>query len=101
MEGTILLTCGTSDLLQVEGLLVKRPSFWTRKVHIVRDYARIAGARVPVATGVDRRRALRRRVDVLDVLRVRDDQRRGGDADRRRSGAALHASGGPLASSLL
>jgi hypothetical protein len=51
MEGTILLTCGTSDLLQVEGLLVKRPSFWTRKVHIVRDYARIAGARVPVATG--------------------------------------------------
>ena len=51
MDGTILLTCGTSDLLQVEGLLVKRPSFWTRKVHIVRDYVRIGGARVPIATG--------------------------------------------------
>lgn len=51
MDGSILLTCGDADLLRMEGLLVKRPSFWTRKVHIVRDYVRIAGARVPIATG--------------------------------------------------
>jgi len=51
MDGSILLSCGDADLLRMEGLLVKRPSFWTRKVHIVRDYARIAGARVPITTG--------------------------------------------------
>jgi hypothetical protein len=37
------------DLLQVDGRLVKRPSFWTRQVQVVRRWARIAGVRVPVA----------------------------------------------------
>jgi hypothetical protein len=32
-------------------VLVKRPSFWTRRVQIVRDYGRIGGVRVPLATG--------------------------------------------------
>ena len=27
---------------------MKRPSFWTRRVDIVRHYARLAGVRVPV-----------------------------------------------------
>lgn len=50
MEGSILLTVEASDLVQMEGLLVKRPSFWTRKVKIIRRYGRIAGARVPIET---------------------------------------------------
>jgi hypothetical protein len=51
MEGSILLTSQAADLVRLEGLLVKRPSFWTRKVLIVRDYARINGVRVPIAMG--------------------------------------------------
>ena len=51
MEGSILLTNEAADLVRMEGLLVKRPSFWTRKVLIVRDYARIDGVRVPIAMG--------------------------------------------------
>jgi hypothetical protein len=51
MEGSILLTSEAADLVQMQGLLVKRPSFWTRKVLIVRDYARINGVRVPIAMG--------------------------------------------------
>ena len=51
MEGSILLTNGAADLVQMQGLLVKRPSFWTRKVLIVRDYTRINGVRVPIAMG--------------------------------------------------
>ena len=51
VDGSILLTCAASDLVRMEGLLVKRPSFWTRKVRIVRDYGRIAGVRVPLTTG--------------------------------------------------
>jgi hypothetical protein len=51
VEGSILLTNEDADLVRMEGLLVKRPSFWTRKVTIVRDYARIEGVRVPVAMG--------------------------------------------------
>ena len=49
MEGSILLTNEAADLVQMQGLLVKRPSFWTRKVLIVRNYGRINGVRVPIA----------------------------------------------------
>jgi hypothetical protein len=50
MDGSMYLSCDEADLLRVEGMLVKRPSFWTRKVHIDRLYTRIGGARVPIAT---------------------------------------------------
>ena len=50
MDGSILLTADTADLVLMEGMLVKRPSFWTRKVRIVRRYGRIGGARVPLET---------------------------------------------------
>ena len=78
VEGSILLTNEAADLVRMEGLLVKRPSFWTRKVLIVRDYGRIGGVRVPDRDGVDCRHPLCRAVDVLDELRVRIDQRRAG-----------------------
>jgi hypothetical protein len=49
IDGSIFLQAGDGDLLKIEGTLVKRPSFWTRRVEIERKYARIAGARVPVS----------------------------------------------------
>jgi hypothetical protein len=49
VDGTILVTEDGADLVRVEGLLVKRPSVWTRRVEIQRHYARIAGVRVPVS----------------------------------------------------
>jgi hypothetical protein len=49
IQGKILLTREEAELVQVEGLLVKRPSFWTRKVEVVRRYAQIGGVHVPVA----------------------------------------------------
>jgi hypothetical protein len=49
IDGSIMLDADDGDLMKIEGTLVKRPSFWTRKVQIRREYARIAGARVPVS----------------------------------------------------
>jgi hypothetical protein len=48
LEGAMFLRADTGDLVRVEGRLVKRPSFWTRRVDIVRHYARLAGVRVPI-----------------------------------------------------
>lgn len=47
LNGSLLLT-RDGDLVSVEGHLVKRPSFWTRKVWVTRDYGRVAGVRVPL-----------------------------------------------------
>lgn len=47
LKGALLMS-PEGELLRVEGELVKRPSFWTRSVHIVRSYARVDGTHVPV-----------------------------------------------------
>jgi hypothetical protein len=49
VNGSIFLRPHDGDLVRVEGTLSRTPSFWTRKVEIVRRYDRIAGVRVPVA----------------------------------------------------
>ena len=49
VRGSILVTPEDADLVRIEGLLVKRPSFWTRRVEVVRRYLRLGGVRVPVA----------------------------------------------------
>ena len=49
IEGCILLTEADGDLARVEGFLIKRPSFWTREVQVVRKYQRIDGIRVPIS----------------------------------------------------
>lgn len=49
IDGSIVLDVDDGDLMKIEGRLVKRPSFWTRRVEIERQYARIGGARVPVS----------------------------------------------------
>ncbi len=48
VKGT-LVTAPDGEILRIEGELVKRPSFWTRSVRIVRQYDRIDGAHVPVS----------------------------------------------------
>jgi hypothetical protein len=37
------------DLARIEGRLSKTPSFWTRRVDVVRRYERLGGVRVPVS----------------------------------------------------
>jgi len=48
IRGRILLAPSDGDLVRLEGTLVKRPSFWTRRVEVTRHYERIQGVRVPV-----------------------------------------------------
>jgi hypothetical protein len=49
IDGSLFLKPDNSELVRVEGALAARPSFWTRKVHIVREYAEIDGVHVPVS----------------------------------------------------
>ena len=49
VNGSIFLRPEDGDLVRIEGALSRTPSFWTRKVEIVRRYDRIGGVRVPVA----------------------------------------------------
>jgi hypothetical protein len=48
VDGAVFVTEDDADLVRVEGRLAKNPSFWTRRVDVVRSYERIAGMRVPV-----------------------------------------------------
>jgi hypothetical protein len=48
LEGSIFLRPEDGELMRIEGRLSKAPSFWTRRVEIVRWYQRFAGARMPV-----------------------------------------------------
>ena len=48
IAGDAFVRRGDADLVSVEGILSKRPSFWMRRVEVTRRYARIDGVRVPV-----------------------------------------------------
>src|SRR5262245_31703126 len=48
VEGHVYVTDTDADLVRIEGRLIKNPSFWTRRVDVVRHYGRIAGVRVPL-----------------------------------------------------
>lgn len=48
IDGAVYITDTDADLVRVEGRLAKSPSFWTRRVDIVKQYTRIGGLRVPV-----------------------------------------------------
>jgi hypothetical protein len=48
IDGAVYVTDTDADLVRVEGELAKNPSFWTRHVQVVKQYARISGLRVPV-----------------------------------------------------
>jgi hypothetical protein len=49
LNGAMFLSPESGDLVRVEGRLARNPSFWVRRVDIVRTYERIEGALVPVA----------------------------------------------------
>jgi hypothetical protein len=49
VNGSIYLDPDDGDLVRVEGRLIKPPSFWTRRVDVVRWYRRFAGTRLPIA----------------------------------------------------
>jgi hypothetical protein len=49
VDGSIFLNPDDGDLVRLEGRLSKTPSFWTRRVEIVRWFRRFAGFRMPVA----------------------------------------------------
>jgi hypothetical protein len=49
IDGSMFLRNESAELVRLEGEPSRRPSFWTRRVHIVREYARIEGVHVPVA----------------------------------------------------
>jgi hypothetical protein len=49
VDGLIFLRPDDGELMRLEGELAKTPSFWTRRVHIVRRYQRFLGIRMPVA----------------------------------------------------
>ena len=48
VEGAIFVQPSDGELSRIEGKLSKTPSFWTRRVDVVRRYERMAGVRVPV-----------------------------------------------------
>ena len=49
LTGALFLRPGDGELVKVEGRLAKNPSFWVKHVDIVRTYARIGGAVLPVS----------------------------------------------------
>jgi hypothetical protein len=49
IDGIIFLRPDDGELMRLEGELAKAPSFWTRRVQIVRRYQRFLGIRMPVA----------------------------------------------------
>ncbi len=49
VDGALFIEAESSDLVRVEGELSKRPSFWTRRVRVVREYERLEGVHVPVS----------------------------------------------------
>jgi hypothetical protein len=49
VDGALVIESESADLVRVEGDLSQRPSFWTRRVHVVREYDRVGGVHVPVS----------------------------------------------------
>lgn len=49
IDGRIVMDA-QGELLRVEGILAKNPSFWTTRVNVTRHYTRVDGVRVPIAT---------------------------------------------------
>jgi hypothetical protein len=48
VDGWLFVRQEDGDLVRIEGQLSKNPSFWTRRVEIVRRYGRVADAHVPL-----------------------------------------------------
>ena len=49
VNGSIFLRPEDGELVRIEGSPARSPSFWTRRIQVIRHYARIAGVHLPVA----------------------------------------------------
>ena len=49
VDGRIVLSEDGRDVVRVEGILAKNPSFWTNNVNVTRHYTKLDGVRVPIA----------------------------------------------------
>ncbi len=49
VDGSIYVNALDGDLVRIEGRLSKTPSFWTRRVEVIRCYQRINGVHMPVS----------------------------------------------------
>ena len=49
INGHLVVESDSADLVRVDGELSKRPSFWTRRVHVTREYDRVGGVHVPIS----------------------------------------------------
>ena len=49
VNGALVIESDSADLVRVEGELSQRPSIWTRRVHVVREYDRVGGVHVPIS----------------------------------------------------
>lgn len=49
VDGSIFLRPSDGALMRIEGALAKSPSFWTRRIMLVRHYGTINGVQLPVA----------------------------------------------------
>jgi len=49
VDGSIYVNVDDGDIVRIEGRLSKSPSFWTRRVEVIRHYQRINGSHVPGA----------------------------------------------------
>jgi hypothetical protein len=47
--GRMFLTPGHGEIVRLEGILAKNPSFWLKRVNVVRSYRRMNGVIVPVS----------------------------------------------------
>ena len=48
VAGTLFLQPDTGDIVRLEGQLARSPSFWIKRVNIVRTYERVGGVVLPV-----------------------------------------------------
>ena len=49
INGHLVIESDSADLVRIEGELSKRPSFWTRRVQVTREYDRVGGVHVPIS----------------------------------------------------
>ena len=49
VQGALFIKAGSAELVRIDGELSKRPSFWTRRVKVIREYDRLEGVHVPIS----------------------------------------------------
>ena len=78
VDGAMFLNPDDGELVRIEGRLSKTPSFWTKRVEIVRRFRRIAGVRMPTALESVAELRMAGKRHLPDDLRIRVDQRPNG-----------------------